>query len=129
MTTLQKDTVIVIDPDENKAEETRKRLERSMRKIAIINTKCLTLRREEINELVHNTDYQKMFYGCSKKFFDEMFEDFELKVKDREVIYIGWGSDISTIVINYWNYFWKKKDLGVFQSTVSNSEGSRFQEL
>ena len=32
-----------------------------MEKIAIINTKCLALRRQEINELMHDTDYQKIF--------------------------------------------------------------------
>ena len=129
MTTLEKDTVIVIDPDEEKAEETKKRLEKSMEKIAIINTKCLALRRQEINELMHDTDYQKIFYGCNMSFFNKMVEDFNLNFKDGEVAYIGWRPDISKIVINYWNYFWKKKGSGVFQSTISREEESFGQEL
>ena len=128
MTTLEKDTVIVIDPDEEKAEETKKTREVNG-KIAIINTKCLALRRQEINELMHDTDYQKIFYGCNMSFFNKMVEDFNLNFKNGEVAYIGWRPDISKIVINYWNYFWKKKGSGVFQSTVSRKEESFGQEL
>ena len=60
---------MVIDPNERVAEEVRKRLKRSMINIAIINTKCMTPRRQEINELMHDTDYQKIFYGCNISFF------------------------------------------------------------
>ena len=43
-----------------------------------------------------------------------MVEDFNLNFKNGEVAYIGWRPDISKIVINYWNYFWKKKGLRSF---------------
>lgn len=129
MTTLEKDTVIVIDPNEEIAEKTRKRLEKSMKKIAVINTKCLSSHRQEIIELVSDNNYQKMFYGCSAEFFDKMVGDFNLNFKDGEISHIGWKPDVSKIVINYWNYFWKKKGSGVFHFTVSMREGSMFQEL
>lgn len=127
MTTLEKDTVIVIDPDEEKAEKTRKRLEKSMKNIAVINTKCLSSHRQEIVELVSDNNYQKIFYGCSAEFFNEIVEDFNFK--NGEVEYIGWKLDISKIVRNYWHNFWEKKDTGVFPSTVSKREGSYKEEL
>ena len=43
-----------------------------------------------------------------------MVEDFNLNFEDGEVAYIGWRLDISKIVINYWNYFWKKKGFAPF---------------
>ena len=97
--------------------------------IAIINTKCMTPRRQEINELMHDTDYQKIFYGCNISFFNKMVEDFNLNFEDGEVAYIGWRLDISKIVINYWNYFWKKKGFAPFSETISSKEESYGQEL
>ena len=123
MATLEKNTVIVIDPNEKKAEKTRKSLEKSMEKIAIINTKCLALRRQEINEIMHNTDYQKIFYGCNISFFNKMVEDFNLK--SVEAKHIGWNLDISQIVI----FYWKKKGFIPFSSATSRTEGTFGQEL
>ena len=128
-TASKKGTVIVIDPDEDKAREVKETLERSMEKIAIINTKCLTVRMQEINELMHDIDYQKIFYGCNMSFFNKMVEDFNLNFKDGEVAYIGWRPDISKIVINYWNYFWKNKGFEIFPPTISRREESFGQEL
>src|SRR3989344_2825357 len=99
MTTLEKGTVIVIDPDKEKAEKTRKILERSMEKIVVVNTRCLLPRFQEIKELVGDGNYLKVFYGCNEKFFNETVERFNLK--RAELKYIGWEVDISQIIIYY----------------------------
>ncbi|OHA49110.1 MAG: hypothetical protein A2W59_02240 [Candidatus Terrybacteria bacterium RIFCSPHIGHO2_02_41_19] len=105
MTTLQKCPVIVIDPDEDRAEEVRKMLERSMEKVAVINTKCLSsCQFKEISELVCDGNYLKLFYGCSENFFKETIES--LSLKSGELKYIGWKLDISKIVICFWNHNW-----------------------
>ena len=119
MTTLEKNTVIVIDPDEARAEEVREMLAGSMKNIAVINTKCLSLRPKEINELVSDGNYRKVFYGCSVDFFNKMVEDFTSK--NGEAVHIGWKLDISKIVVYYWK--------GILQTTVSRREGSFGQEL
>ena len=124
MTTLQKCPVIVIDPDRDKAEETRSMLERSMEKIAVINTKCLSSGRfKEINELVCNENYLKLFYGCSEVFFNKMVEGFNLK--QGEFKHIGWKLDVSQIVI----YHWQQKGFVPFSEAISKREASYGQEL
>ena len=123
MTTLQKCPVIVIDPNEDGAKEIRNMLKRSMENIAVINTKCLSKRLQEINELVGDVNYLKMFYGCSEKFFNETIERFNFK--RGEFKYIGWKADVSQIVIHYW----KKKGFVPFSEAISKKEGSYGQEL
>ena len=123
MTTLEKDTVIVIDPNEEKAKKTRKSLEKSMKNIAVINTKCLSSHRQEIIELVHNSNYQKIFYGCSAEFFNKIVENFNLKSGEAE--HVGWNLDISKVVI----FYWKKKGFMPFSSATSRTEGTFSQEL
>ena len=93
--------VIIIDPDEKKAERTRKILTKSMKGIALINTRCLSSRYQKINELVSDGSYQKLFYGCSENFFNEMIRRFDLKCG--ESTYLGKWLDISKIVRHYWN--------------------------
>ena len=115
--------VIVIDPDEMKAERVKKLLERSIKNIVAVNTRCLSLQRERINELVADSTYNKVFYGCDKLFFDKMVESF--KVKHGELIHLGWKLDISEIII----FYWKQKGYGVFSPTISKSEGTFGQEL
>ena len=51
----------------------------------------------------------KRFLWLQYEFFNKMVEDFNLNFKNGEVAYIGWRPDISKIVINYWNYFGKRK--------------------
>lgn len=119
VTASKKGTVVVIDPDESRAEEAREMLTGSMKNIAVINTKCLSLRPKEIDELVSDGNYRKVFYGCSADFFNKMVEG--LNSKNGEVIHIGWKLDISKIVIYYWK--------GIFQPTVSRQEESFGQEL
>lgn len=99
--------VIVIDPDEKKAEKIRKMLEKSMKNVAIINTRCLFHRHKEIDNLVRNENYFKIIYGCSEKFFNEMVEKFKLR---GAIKHIGWRLDISKIVICYW----KQKNFQLF---------------
>ncbi|HIH52509.1 MAG TPA: hypothetical protein HA284_03160 [Nanoarchaeota archaeon] len=123
MTTLQKCPVIVIDPNEDRAEEIRKMLERSMENIAVINTKCLSTHLQEIIELVSDGNYRKVFCGCSEVFFNKMVEGFNLK--QGEFKHIGWKLDVSQIVI----YHWQQKGFEVFPPTVSKREGSRGEEL
>ena len=118
MTTLQKCPVIVIDPNEDKAEEVRSMLERSMGNIAIINTKCLSGRSNEkkINELVTDGNYRKVFYGCSEVFFNKIVEGFNLK--QGEFKHIGWKLDVSQIVI----YYWQQKGFVPFSEAISNGQ-------
>ena len=125
MTTIavEKNAVIVIDPDQEEAEKVRKMLDRSMKNIAVINTKCLTLRRKEIEELMNDGKYQKVFYGCSENFFNEMVENFNSR--KGEVAYIGWELDVYKIV----DCYWKHKGYGVFPPAISRREGSYGQEL
>ena len=104
MATLQKCPVIVIDPDEDRAEKVRSMLKRSMENIAVINTKCLFPRFQEINELINDSSLLKMFYGCSENFFKETIEN--LSLKSGELKYIGWELDISKIVVCFWNNHW-----------------------
>ena len=118
MATLEKNTVIVIDPNEKKAEKTRKSLEKSMKNIAVINTKCLSSHRQEIIELVRDSNYQKIFYGCSAEFFNKIVEDFNLK--SGEAKHIGWNLDISKVVI----FYWKKKGFIPFSNATSRREGT-----
>ncbi|KKT20354.1 MAG: hypothetical protein UW04_C0032G0007 [Parcubacteria group bacterium GW2011_GWB1_43_8] len=127
MTTLQKCPMIVIDPDEDRVEEVKKMLGRSMERVAVINTKCLPLRLQEINELIGDGNYLKIFYGCSEVFFKETIEN--LSLKSGELKYIGWKLDISKIVICFWDHCWKKKGFEVFPPTVSTREESYGQEL
>ena len=127
MTTLQKCPMIVIDPEEDRVEEVKKMLGRSMERVAVINTKCLPLRLQEINELIGDGNYLKIFYGCSEVFFKETIEN--LSLKSGELKYIGWKLDISKIVICFWDHCWKKKGFEVFPPTVSNREGSHGEEL
>lgn len=123
MTTLEKDAVIVIDPNEEIAEETKKTLERSMEKIAIINTQCLSPRFSEINRLMGDSTYWKMFYGCGSRYFEKIVASFNLKLG--EVTYLNWRLSIPEIESHYW----KKKGFEVFPPTISRREGSMFQEL
>ena len=123
MTTLQKCPVIVIDPNEDKAEEVRSMLERSMGNIAIINTKCLSMHLQEINELVSDSNYRKVFYGCSEVFFNKMVGGFNLK--QGEFKHIGWKLDVSQIVI----YYWQQKGFVPFSEAILKREESYGQEL
>ena len=125
MTTIaiEKNAVIVIDPDKEEAEKVRKMLCRSMKNIAAINTRCLITRRKEIEELMNDGNYQKVFYGCSENFFNRIVESFNSK--KGEVKYHGWQLDIPKIGI----YYWKKHDFGVFPPTISKREESFGQEL
>jgi len=125
--TISKSTVIVIDPNEDRAEEVRSMLKRSMEKVAVINTRCLSKRLQEINELVGDGNYLKIFYGCSEIFFKETIEN--LTLKSGELKYIGWELDVSKIVICFWNHYWKQKGFEVFPPTVSKREGSYGQEI
>lgn len=93
--------VIVIDPDEKEAERVRKMLVKSMKGIALINTRCLSLQYQKINKLVSDGNYQKLFYGCNEEFFNEMIERFNLKCG--ELTYLGKWLDVSKIVRHYWN--------------------------
>ena len=55
----------------NKAKEVKETLERSMEKIAIINTQRLSPRFGEINRLMGDGTYWKMFYGCGSRSFEK----------------------------------------------------------
>jgi len=123
MTTLQKCPVIVIDPDRDKAEEIRKMLGRSMEKIAVINTKCLFSRFSEIDGLMEDIIYWKMFYGCDLESFEKIVARFNSKLG--EVTHLGWVLNITQIE----SYYWKKKGFEVFPPTVSTREESYGQEL
>ena len=119
----KKGTVIVIDPDENKAREVRENLERSMEKIAIINTQRLSPWFSEINRLMGNGTYWKMFYGCGSRFYEKIVAGFSLKLG--EVTYLGWKLSIPEIE----NHYWKKKGFEPFPPTISMEEGTYGQEL
>ena len=123
MTTLQKCPVIVIDPDRDKAEEIRKMLGRSMEKIAVINTKCLFSRFSEIDGLMEDIIYWKMFYGCDLESFEKIVARFNSKLG--EVTHLGWKLNIAEIESCYW----KKKGFEVFPPTISRTDGSRGEEL
>lgn len=123
MTTLEKKTVIVIDPDEEIAEETRKELERSMENLAVINTQRLAPRFSEINRLMGDSTYWKMFYGCGSRSYEKIVASFNLKFG--EVTYLGWKLNIPEIEKHYW----KKKGYEVFPPTISRREESYGQEL
>ena len=122
-TVSKKGMVIVIDPDEDKAREVRETLERSMEKIAVINTKRLSLRFSEINRLMGDGAYWKMFYGCGSMSFEKIVARFNLKLG--EVTYLGWKLSIPEIEKHYW----KKKGFEVFPPTISRREESFGQEL
>lgn len=123
MTTLEKDTVIVIDPNEEIAKKTKKTLERSMEKIAVINTKRLAHRFGEINRLMGDSTCWKMFYGCGSRSFEKIVANFNLKLG--EVTYLGWKLSIPEIE----NHYWKKKGFEVFPPTISKTEESFGEEL
>lgn len=122
-TASKKGTVVVIDPDEDKAREVRETLERSMEKIAVINTKRLAPRFGEINRLMGDSTYWKMFYGCGSRSFEKIVASFNLKLG--EVTYLGWKLSIPEIESHYW----KKKGFEVFPPTISRREESYGQEL
>lgn len=104
---ILENTVIIIDPNKEEAEKIRKMLRISMKNVAIINIKCLYPRFKEINGLMNQRAYLKMFYGGSEKSFNKMLLDFDLK-DDRNSIYIGWKLKISKIVISYWKHYLNK---------------------
>jgi len=125
MTASKKSTVIVIDPNTEKAEEVRKMMERSMEKekIAVISAKCLFSRFSEIDGLMGNVSYWKMFYGCDLESFEKIVARFNSKLG--EVTHLGWKLNIAEVESCYW----KKKGFEVFPPTVSNREGSHGEEL
>ena len=115
--------VIVLDPDEKKAERTRKLLDKSMKNIAVISTMCLHGRRKKITGLMNDADYDKMFYGCDVKFFNKnVVERFNSK---GEVIHLGWKLNVFEIM----RYYWHKKGFEIFPPTISRREESFGQEL
>lgn len=115
-TVSRKGTVIVIDPDEDKAKEVIEILERTMEKIAVINTQRLAPRFIEINRLMGDSTYWKMFYGCGSRSYEKIVAGFNLKLG--EVTYIGWELNIPQIE----NIYWKKKGFEVFPPTISSGQ-------
>ena len=115
MSTLDKCGLIVIDPDEITSSNVHYMLVRSLDGVAIINSKCLCSKSEEIRQIMNDALFLKMFYGCSKEEYDKFVESFTKKAG--QVFYLGRRLCFSDVAICYW----KNKGFNQFSPTLVSS--------
>lgn len=109
--TLNNGEIIVIDPDSAVAYNVKYMLSSSFRNVAIINTRCLCDRIEEIKQLMKEDFLLKMVYGCNEVEYKAIVDKFK-PVGD--VFYLGKRLFFSEAVICYW----KNKGFQQFDPTL-----------
>jgi len=115
MTASEKEiSIIVIDPDSNTAFNAEYMLSNSLKKVVVINTKCLCSRIEEIKIFMNDDHLFKMLYGCDKSQYEKIITNFATA---RDVFYLGKRLFISEVVICYW----KNKGFEQFNPTLVSS--------
>ena len=111
MTALNNGKVIVVEMDETISYNIRHMLANSLKNVAIINTKCICDRVEEISQLMKDGLWLKMVYGCDEAQYKTFINNFQ---PAGAIFYLGKKFFFSEAVICYW----KNKGFEQFNPTV-----------
>lgn len=105
-TILKKNAAIIIDSDENRANNVKRILKGAgIKNIAIIDICCLNSQFAQIKELLMvNHTYLKIFHSGSEENFNNMIKVFNLENR-KDLAYVNTKLNTRDIVIHYWRHF------------------------
>ena len=99
MTALNNGEIIVVDTDEALSFNIKYMLANSLKNVALINTRCICGRVEEISQIMKDSFLLKMVYGCDEREYDAVINNFQ---PAGDVFHLGKRFFFSEAVTCYW---------------------------